>query len=96
MLSLSLTLSNQAFDTLVRLRKERVLAAEELCYIYFQIQVRAGLQYVPLEPERCHLICVHQQTERALMRRKNQPDFKHYEPRIGYSDRLPKLVTLAR
>ncbi|KAH0547679.1 hypothetical protein FGG08_000168 [Glutinoglossum americanum] len=27
-----------AFDTLVRLRKERILAAEELCYIHFQIQ----------------------------------------------------------
>jgi hypothetical protein len=50
-LSLSLTSSNQAFDTLVKLRKERVLAAEELCYIYFQVQVRAGLQYVLLESE---------------------------------------------
>ncbi|KAF2650728.1 hypothetical protein K491DRAFT_697058 [Lophiostoma macrostomum CBS 122681] len=28
----------EAFETLVRLRKERVLAAEEFCYIYFQIQ----------------------------------------------------------
>ncbi|KAE9378467.1 MFS general substrate transporter [Stipitochalara longipes BDJ] len=27
-----------AFETLVRLRKERILAAEELCYIHFQIQ----------------------------------------------------------
>ncbi|KAI9765689.1 MAG: hypothetical protein M1840_007247 [Geoglossum simile] len=28
----------EAFDTLVRLRKERILAAEELIFIYFQIQ----------------------------------------------------------
>ena len=28
----------EAFETLVRLRKERILAAEEFCYIYFQIQ----------------------------------------------------------
>ena len=29
----------QAFTTLVRLRKERVLAVKELCSIYYQIQV---------------------------------------------------------
>ena len=34
--------SCQAFNTLVRLRKEPVLAAEELCYIHFQIQVSAS------------------------------------------------------
>ena len=35
--------ASQAFTTLVRLRKERVLAAKELCSIYYQIQVRHHL-----------------------------------------------------
>jgi MFS family permease len=63
----------KAFDTLVRLRKERILAAEELCYIHFQIQ-----------------------TERALLRRNNELNSKRLEDRIGYSDRLSKLATIAR
>ena len=63
----------KAFDTLVKLRKERVLAAEEIVYIHFQIQA-----------------------ERALLRGNRRPDFRHHESRIGYSERLPKLVTLAR
>jgi hypothetical protein len=46
-----LTSCEKAFDTLVRLRKERILAAEELCYIHFQIQVRASIYHVPLESE---------------------------------------------
>lgn len=33
----------QAFDTLVQLRKERLLAAEELCYTYFQIQAERAI-----------------------------------------------------
>ena len=49
--NLPLTSSNKAFDTLVKLRKERILAAEELCYIHFQIQVRAYINHVPLKPE---------------------------------------------
>ncbi|KAJ4301425.1 hypothetical protein N0V90_003517 [Kalmusia sp. IMI 367209] len=32
-----------AFDTLVQLRKERLLAAEEFCYTYFQIQTERAL-----------------------------------------------------
>ena len=33
----------KAFDTLVELRKERLLAAEEFCYTYFQIQMERNL-----------------------------------------------------
>ncbi|KAF4628579.1 hypothetical protein G7Y89_g9571 [Cudoniella acicularis] len=33
----------KAFETLVRLRKERILAAEELCYIHFQIETERAL-----------------------------------------------------
>jgi len=64
----------EAFQTLVRLRKERLLAAEEFCYIYFQIQY-----------------------ERAFSRgKKNGADPGHFEERIGYAERLPKIWTLAR
>ncbi|KAF2489983.1 MFS general substrate transporter [Lophium mytilinum] len=62
----------KAFHTLVKLRKERVLAAEEFCYIYFQVQ-----------------------TERALFHRE-KVDLDIYQRPIGYSERLPKLVTIAR
>ncbi|OCL04055.1 hypothetical protein AOQ84DRAFT_226472 [Glonium stellatum] len=40
----------EAFETLIRLRKERILAAEELCYIYFQIQTAFRNQASPLLP----------------------------------------------
>jgi hypothetical protein len=33
----------EAFETLVQLRKERLLAAEEFCYTYFQIQTERAL-----------------------------------------------------
>jgi MFS family permease len=64
----------KAFETLVRLRKERILAAEEFCYIYFQIQ-----------------------NERAFARGKKEgADLNHPEDKLSYSQRLPKVVTIAR
>lgn len=62
----------KAFAALVQLRGERILAAEEFCYIHYQIQ-----------------------TERALLRKKPL-NFNQLEDRISYSQRLPKLFTLAR
>lgn len=41
----------EAFETLIRLRKERILAAEELCYIYFQIQAERHLLVGNREPD---------------------------------------------
>lgn len=40
----------KAFDTLVKLRKERILAAEELCYIHFQIQTERSALLGQNEP----------------------------------------------
>ena len=89
--------SDQAFETLVKLRKERILAAEELCYIYFQIQVRADLQYHigPTGIGKCYLIGVRQQIERAAILMQ-EPNFDSRQPRLAYGDRLPKLLTLTR
>jgi MFS family permease len=63
----------KAFETLVQLRQERLLAAEEFCYTYFQIQA-----------------------ERAAARKKTEPDFSEYQPRIGYLERLWQLLKLVR
>jgi MFS family permease len=41
----------KAFDTLVRLRKERILAAEEFCYIYFQIQTERAFSRRKKQPD---------------------------------------------
>lgn len=49
-----LTNSPQAFTTLVRLRKERILAAKELCSIYYQIQVSSFSKYRIWLPWEAH------------------------------------------
>jgi MFS family permease len=41
----------EAFETLVQLRKERLLAAEEFCYTYFQIQVERAAARRKIEPD---------------------------------------------
>ena len=89
-----LTSFDKAFDTLVRLRRERILAAEELCYIHFQIQVRASICYIT-GIGQCRLICVPQQTERYALLGK-PPNFDEPQGRIPYGRRLKKLGTLPR
>jgi MFS family permease len=41
----------KAFDALVRLRKERLLAAEEFCYLYCQIQTERALARTKRKPD---------------------------------------------
>lgn len=41
----------EAFETLVQLRKERLLAAEEFCYTYFQIQAERAAARKKIEPD---------------------------------------------
>ena len=85
---------DKAFDTLVRLRRERILAAEELCYIHFQIQVRASI-CCTTGIGQCRLIRILQQTERYALLGK-LPNFDEPQGRIPYGRRLKKLGTLPR
>jgi len=73
----------KAYETLVRLRGERVLAAKELCFIHYQVQVErwlfSGETDMDLESQGNH----------------NDP-FDPELPRTGYFKRLANLWLFSR